>query len=381
MTWKSLPAVVTLALGLAACGGGGGGTPVPPGLVPSPLPTSVPTPTPTPNVPGVVRLGAFVGGGTDFVGQMAALEQSLVAINHDNHALALHLHFYGGKPGNPDFIAGVTTDPSIADDFARGRTPVVTWKCADKLSTLASGADDAAYIIPVAQALKALPGTVRLRFFHEFELNLTDGLNAEGEVPNGQYQDCFDAYNPTLTIAQNVPAESAEFIQAWQHIHAVFAAQGVTNVAWVWNPGGAVSAVANDSLMSFFPGVSDVDWIAGDFYDKPIGVCAGSGFASIVSPFYTMAHTSYPNIPIQMTETGEDQSHGGCASGPSWTQAQYFADMQADLPTQFPQVKSIIYFDSQGNAPYDWILQSSGLTAFAAMAANPYFTLSTAPAP
>ena len=56
-----------------------------------------------------------------------------------------------------------------------------------------------------------------------------------------------------------------DFVAAWDHIRAIFAAVGVKNAAWVWcptangfNPDGRAAA--------FYPGDNKVDWICADAY-------------------------------------------------------------------------------------------------------------------
>jgi hypothetical protein len=254
--------------------------------------------------------------------------------------LALHLHFFGWKA-----LASVASDPSVSDDFAKGRTPVLTWTCGDALTRIAEGADDD-LIVQTAQAIGALHRPVMLRWFHEFNLNL------HGERANGQ--------SPLAFTARDTDGQSREFIAAWRHVHDVFARTGATNVAWVWNPESGVRSIERTQPMSFFPGAAYVDWIGGDFYDR-----RAAGFAATAQPFYDMAHGNQPSIPLIVVETGEQAGSG--------LQAQYIQDIGTTLPTKFPQIKAVMYFDAPGIAPNNWALTPAAIDALAKLANSSYF--------
>ena len=278
---------------------------------------------------------------------IAELESQMAAASGQQRTFALHLHFYGWNPNSFSDIRKVGQDPSIADDFAKGRTPILTLTCPDSLRNIASGADDDAEIRQAARAIAALRKPVMLRWFHEFNFNLTHGKT------NGQALNCFDT--------DDEASQAQEYVAAWRHMHDVFVREGATNVSWIWCPGAPPQQVQRHNLMAFFPGPEYVDWIGADFYDK-----RGEGFARTAMPFYTMAHSAQPDMPLIIVETGERKS------GPV-SQAQYLQEIAATLPTQFPQIKAVLYFDNPGNAPNDWTLTPDGIAALGRLAANPYF--------
>ena len=267
------------------------------------------------------------------------LEAQMRSASGVDRRLALHLHFYGWRT-----IVDVPNDPSIADDFANGRTPVITWTCGDSLSAIASGRDDGD-VIAAARALGSLPKPVMLRFFHEFNLNLTGG------TANGQSRACFDPGDPS---------KPATFIAAWRHIHDTFARERVANVSWIWNPDAGIRSIEKTDLMAYFPGAAYVDWIGGDFYDR-----RSAGFAQTAAPFYAMAHASQPQIPLIVVETGAQAASG--------LQPRYFDDIAAELPARFPQIRGLIYFDAPGLTPNKWALTPPAVASFAQLAAKPYF--------
>ncbi len=62
-------------------------------------------------------------------------------------------------------------------------------------------------------------------------------------------------------------------------------------------------------------------------------------------------------------------------TGATTDQASYVADLTANLPTLMPDVKAVLYYDSQSTS--DWTLQNQpgndGFSAFVAMGQTPYF--------
>ena len=56
----------------------------------------------------------------------------------------------------------------------------------------------------------------------------------------------------------------ADFVAAWKHVRAIFAAQHVTNVSWVWCPTSV--GFATGEAQAFYPGDSEVDWTCVDVY-------------------------------------------------------------------------------------------------------------------
>jgi hypothetical protein len=71
---------------------------------------------------------------------------------------------------------------------------------------------------------------------------------------NGRWwANCSPLYNPKLTVT--------DFIAAWRRTVDIFRLEGVTNVAWVWNP------VPNFEYAPYYPGDDYVDWAGADIYD------------------------------------------------------------------------------------------------------------------
>ena len=123
-------------------------------------------------------------------------------------------------------------------------------------------------------------------------------------------------------------------------------------MAFVWAP-----SVQKDATQ-YYPGDSYIDWIGVDGYDrKRHGTTA---FSDVFSSFYQQ--WSVHAKPIMVAETG--------AMGAD--QAAYLQGIQTDLPSQFPNIKAVVYFDAGGSAG-DWSLAGNGVTAFKNLVGSSYF--------
>ncbi|HEX4161064.1 MAG TPA: hypothetical protein VHZ05_01120 [Acidimicrobiales bacterium] len=63
----------------------------------------------------------------------------------------------------------------------------------------------------------------------------------------------------------------------------------------------------------------------------------------------------------------------GETGSPATSQASYLEGVEQQLPTDFPQVRAVAYFDAAGPAA-DWSLTPAGLTALGRLASNPSFS-------
>lgn len=300
---------------------------------------SVPqAPSPSTPVP-VPAQGAYLGAWVNPAGDPAQEEsQTQTFESQIGRKLALHMHYYGWKAAFPD--------AAMQEDAAAGRIPVVTWACGDDNASVASGADDA-LLQAAARGIKDFAKPVFIRWY--WEMNLAAGANG---------QDCMGT------------GGAAGYVAAWQHMHAVFAASGVTNVSWLWNPAAGGSDPAPD-----YPGAAAVDWIGFDGYDKS----ASYDFGVIFHGFYDTFSSS--GKPMLVAETGECQTKVNGADA----QATYLQSARLELEGQsnpgkysFPAVKGFMIFDAQG--PYqgcpgavNWPLSAGGISGFSALGADPFF--------
>jgi hypothetical protein len=155
----------------------------------------------------------------------------------------------------------------------------------------------------------------------------------------------------------------ADYIAAWRHIRAVFAAQHARNVAWVWCP--TIAGFASGTAPAFYPGDREVDWTCVDVY-------AGSRLrpmSELLQPFLTWA-AAHPK-PIIIGEYGV-AARWGSADRVAWLQAA------SDDFRVNPQIKAVSYFDSNpdGAPPsqqFELVGDPELTSAFAEMARTPYF--------
>ncbi len=312
-------------------------------------PTSTPTPTSAPassqpsrsplSLPPIPQNGAYLGawvnpakgtsgGGSTFVSQLPQFQSDL-----------------GGKlPGILNFYADFLSPFPLTDlqaIEAKGSIPLISWggagSCASSSipagqysSGIASGQYDQ-QITQFANSLKAFGYPVFVRWF--WEMN----LGKKNDPCNGS-------------------AGASGYVAAWRHIYTLFHQAGATNVAFVWCPALSAGLTTADS---FYPGADYVDWIGIDGYLKDTNTA--SSFAELFGPWYAKYVTDQK--PLIVVETGAPQND----------QANYFGGIGQSVPTQFPGLKAILYFDAAGNNG-DWALSQPGLAAFAQLLANPYFS-------
>jgi hypothetical protein len=275
---------------------------------------------------GTTYLGAYVdpnGTGQSSAGT-AAFETQI------GRKLAFDMHFYGWTQTFPG--------AAESDDVANGRTPLIAWNCGDSDANVANGDDDAK-IVRRAQAIKAFGSPIYIRWF--WEMNLDDTNNA----PRTQ---CYDA-NTDLPDGYFAPLQ---YIRAWAHIRSVFAAQGVTNVVWLW-----CVANAHGGPSQYYPGDDQVDWVGMDDYD--------TNDVSLHDTFFILANelSQFQEKPFMVTETG---AHPG-------VQADYFTGALYQLKTNYPWVRALGYLDSAGTHQ-NWVLDSAGLEQFTKFARSSYMS-------
>ena len=181
------------------------------------------------------------------------------------------------------------------------------------------------------------------------------------------------------SVNGNAPGQ---YVAAWQHVRDIFTAVGATNATWVWcpyvNPNGNLQ-----SLEGLYPGDEYVDWTCLDGYNygssKPN--TKWRSFSFLFGPQYAeISGEIAPTKPMLIAEVASSEQGG---SKPAW-----IAEMFSELPTAFPAIRGVMWFDYfyDGN---DWWLESSTAAqeAFAAAVADPRYLgntvggLATSPIP
>jgi beta-mannanase len=217
---------------------------------------------------------------------------------------------------------------------SHGSTPLITlefWSIdGTGLSAITGGSKDA-YIRSFADAAKAYGGEVWLRPFHEM---------------NGNW------YPWGGPVGSNSPSQ---LVQAWRHVHDIFAAEGASNVKFVWCVNNdSVGGDSSNKISAYWPGDDYVDYAAIDGYNagdtqdwsswRSFKDCFSSAYGSI---------TSLTSRPVFIAETSSVESGG--------SKAQWIHDMFTAVPKYFPRMVGVCWFDA--NLSSDWRIDTSSASA------------------
>jgi beta-mannanase len=167
-----------------------------------------------------------------------------------------------------------------------------------------------------------------------------------------------------LTVNGNSPALA---IQAWQHIYNIFKQQGASNVKFLWCPNvrGPVWDDGN-ALSSFYPGDAYVDSIGLDGYNLGPPTLPWYSFTQVFQPTYNeIRNTVSSTKPIMVVEVGSNPG------STSTQRAAWITQMENDLPSLFPMIKALSYYDSNVSGNWRYDSNSIDLSAFTALAADP----------
>jgi hypothetical protein len=163
--------------------------------------------------------------------------------------------------------------------------------------------------------------------------------------------------------------QPGEFVAAWQHVHDLFAAAGADNVSWVWcpfvNPNHSANIAAD--IAALYPGDEDVDWTCLDGYNwgtHPELHQTWRSFSYLFGPTYDEVTQVAPGKPMLIGETASSEVGG--------SKGQWIEEMFAALPTRFPAVRGLLWFDVPDGG-HDWPLATSAAAeaAFGAGVADP----------
>lgn len=292
--------------------------------------SSPPSPKPMPPLSGVV-LGAYV--------DLPGLTQSSSMQSRESQlgiTYGIDSHYYDWTDPFPSHL-------DVAD-VAAGRTPMDTW-WGTSLASINNGSQDTV-IKAAAARVKAFGKPMFIRWAAEM---------------NG------DWYQWSGSTSTGGPAA---YVAAWRHIHDLFAAAGVTNVAWVWAPNadshpGGVDPTSPNSWRHYYPGDAYVDWVGIDGYNR--GTTPNENWQSFASIFGPVYHDYAGRKPIMIAETSSVDVGG---SKGAWISAA------VDWIRSHPAIRALVWFDTNlSSSRVDWRADSSAgsWSAFTKMAHNPYF--------
>jgi plastocyanin len=240
--------------------------------------------------------------------------------------------------------------PGAYDYWTRagGRIPIFTWNAQERDGGVKRWADIAAGVYDAdidakAAAFKAFNSAAYFVFQHEPEL--------------------FQSQNGT----------PQDFVDAFQHVHDRFQADGVTNLSYVTQLMSSTYRYGDPD--SFYPGDAYVDLLGADgynWYECPDRDDEWTSFRDIFSDFHDFAVAKLKPMMIAEWGSHEDSAVPG-------RKAQWITDAAATVKT-WPEVKVMSYFNhGKPAATCDWWVDSSttSLAAFSAMGADPYFNPTT----
>jgi hypothetical protein len=220
-----------------------------------------------------------------------------------------------------------TTDAQLAHS---GHDLLVSWTGTDMAVMAQGGAD--ADILRLAEQIKSFGAPVFLEPRWEM-----DRPNLAGEV-----------HGP------------AEYIAAWKRIRAVFRAERVSNVSFVWCP--LAEGFGSGKAQDYYPGSDQVDWLCADAYTLD----PGQPLEDLLAPFLSWAQPL--GKPIVIAEFGS-------VPGKDGQRAAWISAIPA-LVAKYPQLKALLYFDAdtqQRTEERRWSLRwdRRDVQAFAGLARDP----------
>jgi hypothetical protein len=345
-------------------------TPEPePTPVPEPEPTPAPTPEPAPSpATSSIYWGAWIGNhvtGTEAPWDMNAVNTLEQKVGKKLSIVNFSAPFANCGGGSCTYYNFPLNE--FNNIRSHGSIPFYSWGSQSipvssnlsqpnfQLSDVIEGRHDA-YIRKFATAAKSWGKP----FFLRFNWEMNGGWFAWAEGVNGN--------------------KTGEFVAAWRHVHDIFTEVGATNATWVWCP-NVDPENRFQKLNGLYPGDAYVDWTGLDGYNwgtNPARPDKWRSFDSLYGSTYKLITESIaPSKPMIISEIGSTE-YGG-------SKAAWITDMLAKLPTAYPKVKGLLWFEKYDDG-MDWPLatSSSATSAFAkgigssAYAGNTFGSLPTA---
>jgi beta-mannanase len=160
-----------------------------------------------------------------------------------------------------------------------------------------------------------------------------------------------------------------DYVRAWRHVHDIFDEVGADNPIWVWCPNVDFEDSLQD-LPSLYPGDGYVEWTCLDGYNSgtnPAKPDRWRSFDQLYRRTYDeVVNQIAPNKPMVLGEIASSEQGG--------SKAEWIADMLAGLPSEYPKVRGLVWFDKFENG-MDWPIETSqsAVEAFAAGIQGPRF--------
>lgn len=186
---------------------------------------------------------------------------------------------------------------------------------------------------------------------------------------------------------QAAVVSAADYVSAWQLFRTRCDAQGATNLSWLWCPNGFNNAINSGftqaAAAAYYPGDAYVDWVGADVYNK---LAASHTVPECFDNVYSGLQTIGSGKPQFWAETASLFYSSGTS------QAQWITDLLTALPTNYPNIKGFLWYNTNGGSSVDGsgatetfpientsttpgihTGTSAGTTAFAAGIASSYY--------
>ena len=226
----------------------------------------------------------------------------------------------------------------------RGSLPEISWEPWDSrvglrrpqpnytLTSIIDGRHDA-YVRRFADAVRRYGGPLRLRFAQEM---------------NGTWYPWSESQNGN---------SRGQFVEAWRHVHSIFAAAGATNVTWIWSP------VTGTIPTWEYPGPTQVDVVGLSGFNRGTNLYAKRwrSFTDLFGRALDAVHAVAPDKPVALTEVASAEQGGD--------KARWIRTMFAEIRRR-PYIRAVTWFNLVKET--DWRIESSpaAQVAFAQGAAS-----------
>jgi hypothetical protein len=323
---------------------------------PEPEPEPGPEPPPPPPPPGApLYWGATIG--SQLTGTQAPWDMTAVSKFEENTRKSVSLvQFFQPFSNCSTTPCSNYAFPTTPMESIRkhGAIPVLSWGSQSipatlsepdyQLSDVISGRYDS-FIRSFATAAKAWGHPFFLRYDWEM---------------NGNWFSWSEGVNGNQT---------GEFVRAWRHVHDIFTEVGATNATWVWCPNIDPRNTLR-SASSQYPGDAYVDWTGLDGYNWGTNPAKPSGWQTFSqlyqSTYAKVTGTVAPSKPLMIGEIASSE-YGGSKAG-------WIRNMLAVLPTEYPKIRALVWFD-KFDSNMDWPIETSATatSAFAEGVQDPVY--------
>lgn len=149
----------------------------------------------------------------------------------------------------------------------------------------------------------------------------------------------------------NYSQDPAKYIEKWKLVHKVMK-EHAPNVAMIW----AVLSVPEDTIESFYPGDEYVDWVGVNVYSVKYhnnNWYEKSAFEDPLDLLSYVYHRFSATKPILISEFGVTHYNTRDNEEDVPFAIDKITRMYSELPTKFPRVKAIYYFDVNNLTEYN----------------------------